>query len=53
MADNYYRNRMYEQALREYQKITKEFPQSKEAIIAGEKNQRDQSKQIGNKSFKK
>ncbi len=37
IAENYYRNRMYEQALREYQKIITEFPNSKEANIAKER----------------
>ncbi len=34
IAENYYRNRMYEKALEEYQKIIKEFPESKEATVA-------------------
>lgn len=37
MAENYYLNRMYEKALEEYQKIIKEFPESKEATIARER----------------
>ncbi len=37
MAENYYLNRMYGQALREYQKIITEFPKSKEANIAKER----------------
>lgn len=37
MAENYYLNKMYKQALREYQKIIKEFPESKEATIARER----------------
>jgi len=37
MAENYYRNRMYEKALREYQKVIKEFPESEEAVIAKER----------------
>lgn len=37
MAENYYLNRMCEQALREYQKIITEFPESKEATIARER----------------
>ena len=37
MAENYYLNRMYEEALREYQKIITEFPKSKEANIAKER----------------
>lgn len=45
MAENYYRNRMYEQALREYQKIIKEFPNSKEAVIAKERIREIETKQ--------
>lgn len=34
MAENYYLNRMYEEALGEYQNLIREFPESKEALIA-------------------
>lgn len=44
MAENYYLNKMYDQALEQYQKLIKEFPKSEEASIARKRIQEIKSK---------